>query len=418
MGFIEPPPKISFSDLRAKLFDLMQQEHYAANSINTFRKICDLLDQYLSARGITEYDSSVGQSFLSDCTKYRGKVVNGKRVMTDTVLTLICTLDNIVNFNELRPKNKEKTYPCPDCYSHVLLAYLEYIREKGYRPSTIDNHYRYTAEFLTAIEKQVSSLTQITTEILYPSFEPFALKGESLYVISGFLRYIYQEKLVKDDFSLIIQYPRRPQNNPSVYTKDEMIRTFQCIDRHSAKGKRDFAMVLLAYRLGLRASDISGLKFSNIDFDKNRINIVQIKTQVPLSLPLTPEVKSAIQEYLAVRPASSSQEIFLRTRAPFIPMRKTSENSALSKYFKMAGVDPTGRKHGLHSLRSTLASELVAENISYTVTQKILGHTNSAAINHYVKLDIEALRECALPVSPASGQFKMLLEQKEAAGNV
>ena len=66
-------------------------------------------------------------------------------------------------------------------------------------------------------------------------------------------------------------------------------------------------MVLLAYRLGLRASDISGLKFSNIDFDKNRINIVQIKTQVPLSLPLTPEVKSAIQEYLAVRPASSSQ---------------------------------------------------------------------------------------------------------------
>ena len=99
-------------------------------------------------------------------------------------------------------------------------------------------------------------------------------------------------------------------------------------------------------------------------------------------------------------------------------MRKTSENSALSKYFKMAGVDPTGRKHGLHSLRSTLASELVAENISYTVTQKILGHTNSAAINHYVKLDIEALRECALPVSPASGQFKMLLEQKEAAGNV
>lgn len=413
MVFIEPPPKMNFYVLRERLFELMQENHYATNSINTYRKICDLLDQFMIKNSLTDYDSSVGQFFLENCNKYRGKIENGKRTMTDMSLAFVNTLNNIVLFNELRPEKGKKIYPCPECYNHILQKYLSHIRNKGFRPATIDGHYRYVAEFLSLVARKTNRFSDLTPIILYPLFEHFASKGESLYCISGFLKFAFQTQLLAEDFSLLIQFPREKQKVPTVYSKEEMCKTLQSINRQTIKGKRDYAMILLAYRLGLRASDITELSFENVDLIKNRINIVQIKTQLPLSLPLPPEVKNAITEYLAVRPESSCSEIFLRSRAPYVPMRRTSENSALTKYFKKAGVNSLDRKHGLHALRSTLASELVSENISYSVTQKILGHANSSSINHYVRLDMEALRECALPVPLESGQFKEILEAAE-----
>ena len=417
MDFIQPPPKLNYLDLRNKLFSLMKEKNYALNSINTYRKIFDLLELNISERGITDYDPYVGKDFLASCNKYRGKIVNGKRVMTDTVMSFVKVLNNIVLFGQLKSTTCEKVYYCPECFKSVIEDYLDHLRDKSYRPSTINNYYRYVSEFLTFIKKDTDSLKNISVQQLHSFIEKYADIGNALYCVSLFLRFAYKNDLTITDFSRIIQYPAREQNLPTVYSKDEIFKTLKCINRNSSKGKRDYAMILLAYRLGLRASDVTTLKFENIDFENERINVIQTKTRVPLSLPLLQEVKNAIEEYIAVRPDSSQSEIFLGSRAPFAPMKRTSENSQLKKYFYKASVNTVGKKCGLHALRSTLATELVSENVSYAVTQKILGHTDSSAIQHYVKLDVEALRNCSLPVPVPSGDFKDLLKLREVKGN-
>ena len=417
MNFIQPSPKINYLDLREKLLSLMREHNYAFNSINTYRKIFDLLDLFLAERGITDYDPVVGQLFLASCNKYRGKTVDGKRVYTDTVLSFVKVLDNIVLFGKLKPPKRDKVFYCPECYKSVLEGYLKFLKDKNYQPSTIENHHRYVSEFLVTVSDTADLFDDIAASTIYLISKDYAAKGNALYCISSFLRFAYKNNLTKTDYSKVIQFPKMEQKLPTVYSKDEIIQTLKCIDRTTIKGKRDYAMILLAYRLGLRVSDITSLRFENIDFENKKINVIQTKTRVPLSLPLLPEVKNSIEEYIAVRPVSSYSEVFLRSRAPFVPMKRASEYSQLKKYLRKASVNTFGKKRGLHALRSTLATELISENVSYAVTQKILGHTDSSAIQHYVKLDTETLRNFSISVPAPSGDFKKELRLTEVKVN-
>lgn len=414
MDFIESPPKIKITDLRSKLFELLQDENYAYNSILLYRKIYDLLELYSSDNNIEFYTPVVGENFLNQCTKYRGKIIDGRRIMTDSAVSVITTLNNVFKYNELKNPHKTKEYYCPDCFISVLKDYLNYLETRNYHPNTVDQHYRYVATFLTLVSEKTTSLTNTDVSDLYEIFEILRQRcSMSLYIISSFLRFIYKLKFVDKDFSKLITFSKECPKIPTVHSKADIISTLQVINFNTVKGKRDYAIILLAYRLGLRSSDIFALKFDNVDFDNNRINLTQIKTGIPLSLPLLDEVKQAILQYLIVRPKSNHTEIFLRTRAPFAPLTRIVGTTALRRYFAKANVDTTNKKRGLHSLRSTLASELISEKVSLAVTQKILGHTNSTSINNYVKLDIESLRDCSLPVPKPSGQFKKLLEIKE-----
>ena len=92
----------------------------------------------------------------------------------------------------------------------------------------------------------------------------------------------------------------RARRLPSVYTKEEVEAVIAAIDRTHPQGKRDYAMVLLAARYGLRISDIIGLRFCNLDWENNRISLVQQKTGKRVTLPLSEEVGGAIIEYLQI----------------------------------------------------------------------------------------------------------------------
>ena len=414
MDFIETPPKIKITDLRSKLFKLLQEENYAYNSILLYRKIYDLLELYSSDNNIEFYTPVVGEKFLNQCTKYRGKIIDGRRIMTDSAVSIINVLNNILNYNTLKKPHKTKEYYCSECFALILKDYILFLKNKGYRPATIDSHYRYTASFLTLLSKNTTSINDIDASHLYEIFNIcYQRCNMSLYIIRSFLRFLYMNEYVKVDYSHLITFPKQPSKIPTVYSKADILNALQVIDLNTVKGKRDYAIILLAYRLGLRSSDIFALKFENVDFDNNKINLTQIKTGIPLSLPLLPEVKQGILQYLNVRPKTDYTEIFLRTKAPFVPLTRIVGTKELRKYFAKANVDTTNKKTGLHSLRSTFASELISEKVSLAATQKILGHINSNSINKYVKLDIESLRDCALPVPKPSGKFKELLEIAE-----
>jgi site-specific recombinase XerD len=82
----------------------------------------------------------------------------------------------------------------------------------------------------------------------------------------------------------------------------------------------------------------------------------------------------------------------------------------LTGYFKAAGIDISSKRHGPHTLRSSLASSMINSDVPYEVVRKLLGHVDPQAIRHYAKVDMEHLRRYAIEVPPPSGIFADILQ--------
>lgn len=223
-----------------------------------------------------------------------------------------------------------------------------------------------------------------------------------------FLRYIYNEGFTTNDFSEIFANIRviRKEKLPSYYTKEEVRRLEQSIDRNCAIGKRDYAIILLASRLGLRSSDIRTMTFSNLDWDKNEIHIVQYKTKKDLTLPLLSEVGEAIIDYVQyARPQSTHKEIFLSNTRPYRPITACTYSGIVDRYLKEAGITSMMRQRGMHSLRHSLATALMNNGISLHVISDTLGHHSSESTMYYLGVDVNCLLECSLPVPKVDNHF-------------
>ena len=167
-------------------------------------------------------------------------------------------------------------------------------------------------------------------------------------------------------------------------------------------------MVLLASRLGLRASDIAGLQFSNIDWDRDTITLVMQKTGKAIELPLLADVGNAIIDYLQNgRPRSALQSVFLSGRAPYVAATKSMVSSAINAIICKSGIDVTAKHHGPHSLRHSLASAMLENGTMMPVISESLGHRSTETTLTYLKIDIMSLRKCALPVPSVPENFYM-----------
>jgi integrase len=184
-----------------------------------------------------------------------------------------------------------------------------------------------------------------------------------------------------------------------VWDHQLIIKLLGAIDRSSAKGKRDYAILLLACRLGLRAGDIRTLKLDNLRWEDSRIEITQSKTAAPLSLPLTEEVGEALIDYLrSGRPKTAHREVFLKLNPPFDPFgRNNNLHDVVTYWRQLAGITfRTPQKRGIHSLRHTLATRLLEHGTPFPTIAGILGHSRLESTRIYAKADVEALRSVAL----------------------
>lgn len=184
------------------------------------------------------------------------------------------------------------------------------------------------------------------------------------------------------------------------FSSEELQDIFAQIDRSTDKGRRDYAIFLIALRTGLRASDISQLKLSDIDWSGKTIRIVQMKTRVALQLPLSSDVGNAIADYiLHSRHRSDNPYVFLRLRdtPSNIPIEPTSFNYSLREYMKAAGLERTGWDgKSFHALRRTAGTGMVTSGVPVATVAQILGHTDIESSKRYISLDTERLRGCCL----------------------
>jgi integrase/recombinase XerD len=179
--------------------------------------------------------------------------------------------------------------------------------------------------------------------------------------------------------------------------QDEIAAVLNVINLSTSIGKRDYAMILLGAVTGLRGIDIIELEMESIDWRNGEIKIVQSKTEVTLALPLTSEVGSAIRDYIEnARPKTSTNKLFVSTTIPFSDMSRRSIGKRLNEYCKKSGLTTLW---GFHSLRRSIATNMVMSGVSVMTVAQTLGHQSINSTKQYISLDSLNLKKCALDFS-------------------
>jgi site-specific recombinase XerD len=162
-------------------------------------------------------------------------------------------------------------------------------------------------------------------------------------------------------------------------------------------GKRNYAILLLLARLGLRAKEVMRLRLNDIDWRHNTILIRPGKTHCERLLPLDEEIGKALLEYLRNgRPSTDQREIFLTHSAPYQPLRAVSAITNVVKR-TVARTSLPLRSAGAHMFRHSVATELVCRGASFKQVADLLGHQSLRTTAIYAKLDLNSLQQVAMP---------------------
>lgn len=399
--------KNNTAQLIEKVKEELFKRGYKPESVGRYQGYWNALLKFEVAQGIDSYSPHTGMLFLE---KVYGITVFTSLNKQDKIRARAIKLLNDYNQNNMIfPGN---IISSSDSLKHFQVELDEFknhqVAKFQISPSTLASYNKYIGKFLLYLEEHhVCSLAQIKPGIILDYCSIFATYStatthNSLCSLRVFLRYLKQKDIVNDDYSRVVPLVpyRRASKIPSVFTTDEAERMFQAIDRSNPMGMRDYAIMLIAYRLGLRSIDIRNMKFSNVHWEKNTIELVMHKTGKPIVLPLLEDVGKAIIDYIKYgRPASDINVIFLRHISPIEPISTGGMTGIVKRYVNKAGIENApGHGQGPHALRSTLASVLLEENVPLPIISEILGHSNTRTTEIYLKIDINQLRKCGLEV--------------------
>jgi site-specific recombinase XerD len=290
----------------------------------------------------------------------------------------------------------------------TLRDYQQFCRDRLHvRPATLERRTRHLMVFLDFLHSRKGRTLKEIRALDLSEFvscrDHLVPKSVSRIVsdVRSFLRFLTMRGIMQRDLSGELPRISVPRDAaiPSVWEHELVVRLLSTVDRSSAKGKRDFAILLLACRLGLRAGDIRTLKLDQLHWDDSTIEVRQSKTGMSLILPLTAEVGEALIDYLkSGRPQTAHREVFLKVNPPFDPFSADSSLYHVVSYWRrLAGVKfRTAQKRGMHSLRHTFATRLLQKGTPFPTIAEILGHTSLESTRIYAKADVESLRSVAL----------------------
>lgn len=395
----------SFDALENELLERLKARGCSSITVTGYRYLCNSIISWLKEKGLESYTKESGYAFLQD---YLSK--HGNNQYYSNLRTVVYRLNDLVDgkWKDVH-SDKGRHFILSDEFVDIVNKYCSHETAKGLASGTIKyKRYAISWFFHELGLSHCFSLMQISPQLIVQACTKITdhnLWGE----VRLFLRYLAIEEKLDTDYSTLVPYYSKPYVIPSVYTIDEVKRIENSVDTATVQGKRDYAIILLASRMGLRSGDIVRLKIEDIK-GKDEINIIQQKTGKALHLPIIEEVSEAIEDYLSVRPLSVAKEIFINVYAPYNPISTGTIRNLLRKYIATADIDVGNRRKGPHALRSSLASSMVNDDISYETVRKVLGHSSNNAIKHYARIDVEKLRQYCLEPPKVSGNFKAFLK--------
>jgi len=220
-----------------------------------------------------------------------------------------------------------------------------------------------------------------------------------LHYVREFLKYLYEYSHITINLSVAVPKIAAPfKRVHRGFSDDEIRKLLSAVDRSTAIGKRDYAMMMLAAQTGLRAVDILKLNRSDIDWRKREINITQSKTGEPLCLVLEIESGNAIYDYLInARQKCDAPNVFIRAEYPLRALNPGAAQGIIKKYMATAGIEPEAhQKYGFHSFRRAFGTRLLESGTPIHLLSQLLGHIELDSAKPYISASEQGLKECCL----------------------
>lgn len=290
-------------------------------------------------------------------------------------------------------------------YEALIREYVSYsLKTRMLKESSIKIYSGLVRRFFRIIESRcILDYKLLTLPVVSSSIVEYGEKnsrstGSLLDALRSFAKFVSELYPEFPDISpALIGIPAHHKRVYEGFSRDEALKVLGSVDRNTALGKRDYAMMLLAYNTGLRGVDITNLRFSNVDWNNSEIRLVQQKTEIPIALPLDNETGNAIADYiLNGRPDSACNNIFLRAAKPYIALSSQSPWTIFSKYSRPAlGGNYTG-KHGPHAFRRGIGARMLEAEVPCEIMSDVLGHSSPFALYQYTSTSIPNLRQCAM----------------------
>ncbi len=399
--------------LTKEVNDYLLKLSYSKSRISQYHSAWQRVSKFMMSNELPFYTATVGEKFIYDLIgnraydnldRWEKDIIQCANVLTEFLETGAVKYRRCLRFRELQ-----------GVIGKTMIDYISFKKSYGISRETIEEYKHRLHLFLSYLDdSDICDVHLINQKLLinYSNQLGFCtpyVRHRNLSVIKGFLRYLYDQELTEADCSRMIpkdKFVKQPKL-PSTYSKQEVESLIAAIERSSPKGKRDYAMVLMTARLGLRATDVCCLTFDNMHWQKSIIVLNQQKTGKRIELPILAEIGEAVIDYLKYgRPNSDLPYIFLQVNSPYDRLNRSTLHSIVHLYLNKANIKcENERKHGPHALRHSLAGVLLEKKTPIPVISEVLGHESIESTRYYLRIDIKSLRQCALEVPLIPSEF-------------
>lgn len=401
--------RLPIEELVTKVLLELERLNYSYNSLCGFRAFYKRVIVFANEKEELYFSEELGKDFLKE--KYNCTVNYYKEAMPKALKSPIRRIRVLGDYQLhgviIRRIVKKPGYVKPPQFEKELAAYEKECENNEYSKRGLRTRMQRLFFFIDYLDgRRVQNANDITSEMISDYVKTIYAHHEKsiasiLTTLRVYLRFLYFNEFTDEDLSLKV--PKQSKyyypSVPSVWNKEDVIRMLESIDRGNPTGKRDYAILLLVAKLGIRVGDIKSLELSDLNWQSKTIEIRQNKTKNTITYPILNDIGWALIDYLKnARPISNSPFVFIRMNAPYEAFgRDANLHNIITKYTRLAGITVSnGKRQGLHSLRHTLASTLLEQGTPLPLISEILGHFNSKSTNVYLHTGIEGLRRCAI----------------------
>jgi integrase/recombinase XerD len=309
---------------------------------------------------------------------------------------LLCMLDVLRDLGAVAREEPTRTGSLTDLLLASFQRYL--LSERALAVGTARGYVNHARRFLAGLSP--AGLTGVTAtdviEAVLRESTAVSVSATQNYVagLRAFLRYCFITGMVQVDLSqaALPVTGRRRSSLPRGISKADARALLDSCDRRASIGRRDYAVIVILLRLGLRRSELAGLRLEDIDWRAGEL-VVRGKRARHDRLPLPPDVGQAIASYLKRRPVTERRELFLHARAPFDPIAAGTVSSTVRRACRRAGVPELGA----HRLRHTAACEMISARVPLVQIAQVLRHHSLQSTSIYARVDLDQLRRLATP---------------------
>ena len=371
---------------------LQERRYTRLSTVNLQRQMASM-SRWLQARGLGVEQLSEAQieAFLGF------QHASGRDRSSLSRPALLCLLELLRGLGVVEaaaPSTPSSTDALMGSFRRYLLS------ERGLSEGTVRGYVDSATRFVAGLDHpdglQDVAAAQVTAAVLHRSTTVSVSATQNFVAgLRAFLRFCLIEGLVGMDFSraALPATGRRRSSLPLGITKGQAAALVGSCDRRTAIGRRDHALILTLLRLGLRRSEVAGIRLEDIDWRAGEL-VVRGKGARRDRLPLPADVGQAIASYLQRgRPDSDRREVFLQARAPFEPIAAGTVASTVRRACRRAGVAEVGS----HRLRHTAACQMVAAQVPLVAIGQVLRHRSLQSTAIYARTDLVQLRLLAQP---------------------